>query len=314
MPNMERPEFNIRDKNLDDAERGKVVKYYENTSQQGLESLDGELRKSPETLNFIETINGYLNEELEAMGLDEAQLDPQRIHVLTADGFAKNFPHLADVNGVYNDSKDGIYVEQDKSRLQTYKSMLHEVIHQLSYKAIAANPEIRETYVIRSGYANIPGTEEHHEHFRGLNEAVIDSVVKEVLQKHADELVEDFNITEKEQREPVSYYDDYIRILDVIMDKIAEKNGEDREAVWGRFKKGEFTGEMMHLREVERTFGKGALRVLAALGSGTITMKRSKLIEKMEEYFETDDAATQERIAKEILIERERLRYSQRQE
>jgi len=43
-------------------------------------------------------------------------------------------------------------------------------------------------------------------------------------------------------------------------------------------------------------------------------MKRSKLIEKMEEYFETDDAATQERIAKEILIERERLRYSQRQE
>jgi hypothetical protein len=311
---MERPEFNIRDKNLDDKERGKVVQYYENRSQRGFETMEGELKKSPETLQFIETINGYLNEELEAMGLDEAQLDAQRIHVLTAEGFAKNFPHLADVNGVYSDDKDGIYVEQDKSRLQTYKSMLHEVIHQLSYKAIAANPEIKETYVVRSGYANIPGTEEHHEHFRGLNEAVIDSIVKEVFRKHADELIKDFNITKEEQREPVSYYDGYIHILNIIMDKIVEKKGEDKTAVWGRFKKGEFTGEMMHLREVERTFGNGALRVLAALGSGTKTMKRSKVVEKMEEYFQTDDAATQEKIAKEILIERERLRYGESQE
>ena len=97
------------------------------------------------------------------------------------------------------------------------------------------------------------------------------------------------------------------------MEKIAEKNSESKEAVWMRFKKGEFTGEMMHLREVERTFGKGALRVLAALGSGTRNMKRSKLIEQTESYFKTDDVAAQEKIAKEILIERERLRYDQRQ-
>lgn len=202
-------------------------------------------------------------------------------------------------------------MKRDKTRLQAYKSLLHEVVHQISYRSVYANPETRETYVIRSGYNNNQATEEHHEHFRGMNEAVVDSIVKEVLQKHAAELVKDFNITDKEQKESVNYYDDYMDVLNIVMEKIAGKNNEGKTAVWTRFKKGEFSGEMMHLREVERTFGNGALRVLAALGSGTRNMRFSKLVEQMKSYFRTDDTAAQEKIAKEILIERERLRYDQ---
>jgi len=308
---MERPELNIHGKGLDADEREKVAKHFEQSFQEGLEPVEGEIEKSSEILHFIEKINGYLNDELRELGLDEVQLDARRIHILPTDIFKKEYPH-AEANGLYWDAEDGVYVKQDKSRLQAYKSLLHEVVHQISYRSVYANPETRATYVIRSGYNNDQAAEEHHEHFRGMNEAVVDSIVKEVLQKHAAELIKDFKITEDEQKESVNYYDDYMDILNIIMEKIAEKNSENKEAVWTRFKKGEFTGEMMHLREVERTFGKGALRVLAALGSGTKNMKHSKLIEQMQAYFQTDDAATQEKNAKEILIERERLRYDQR--
>ncbi len=305
---MERPELNIHGPNLDEKEREKIAAHFEESFREGLEPVAGEIEKSGEVLRYVEKINGYLNEELKVLGLEEVQLDARRIHILPTDDFKKEFPH-AEANGVYRDSADGVYVKQDKSRLQAYKSLLHEVVHQISFRSVYGNPETRQTYVLRNGYTNEQPNEEGHEHFRGLNEAVVDSIVKEILNKHAHELIKEFSINEEEQHESVNYYSEFMEILNTVMDKIAEKNGENRETVWERFKKGEFTGKMMHMRDVERTFGKGALRVLAALGSGTKHMRYPKMIEKMKGYFQSDDEAEKERIAKEILIEREKLRY-----
>ena len=307
----ERPELNLHGKGLDAEEREKAAKHFEKNLQEGLEPVPGEIDKSGEIFNFIETINGYLNEELQSLGLGEVQLDARRIHVLPPEVFQREFPHRPDANGVYRGNEDGVYVEKDKSRLQAYKSLLHEVVHQIAFRSFFANPETRQTYTTRNGYTNEQANEENHEHFRGLNEAVVDSIVKEVFMKHKDELIKEFSISEEEQKESVSYYQGYMDILNIVMDKIAERNDESRESVWSRFKKGEFTGEMMHMRDVEKTFGKGALRVLAALGSGTKNARRSKLIEEMKEYFQTDDEAVRERLAKEILIERERLKYKE---
>jgi len=57
------------------------------------------------------------------------------------------------------------------------------------------------------------------------------------------------------------FYNLPLEILEIVLEKIAKNNKEKPEQVWQRFKKGFFTGEMMHLRDVEKTFGKGALRV-----------------------------------------------------
>jgi len=308
---MQQSELNVHGKNLNPEEREKAAKYFEKFFRKGLEPIAGEVEKSEELLRFVEKINGYLNEELKELGLDEVRLDARRIHILPTEDFKREFPH-AEANGVYRDAEDGVYVKQDKSRLQTYKSLLHEVIHQISYGAVYANPETRKIYFTRVGYMNEPATEEHHEHFRGINEAVVDSIVREILNKHGQELIKELSITEEERRQTIVYCRDYIDILDIVIEKISEKNNENRRSVWSRFKKGEFTGEMMHLRDVERTFGKEALRVLAALGSGTKNMPESKLIEQMKNYFQTDNEVVKEKMAKEILIERERLRYDQR--
>lgn len=310
---MERPELNIHGKNLDAEEREKAKKHYERSFEMGLKPIEGEDEKSGEELRFIEKIGKYLNEELASLGLEEVHLDPKRIHILSVEAFRKKFPRKKDtVNGVYLDSEDGVHVKNYGSRMQVYKSLLHEVVHQISFRSVYANPETRMAYVIRTGYANAQPTEDEHEHFRGLNEAVVDRITQDILVGHKDELIKDFNITAEEQSEEVSYYRSYMELLATVMKKIAQEKNESEETVWARFKRGEFTGEMMHLRDVEDVFGRGSLRVLSALDSSTKNMLNSKMVQKMKEYFEAEDEATREKIAKEVLIERERLRYGQR--
>jgi hypothetical protein len=295
---MERSEFNIHGRNMTPDAEEETAKRYEEDFERGLKPVEGEIEKSGDILQFIDKVEGYLNEELKDLGLGDIQLDARRMHIVPAEYFKESYKD-AEINGVYRDYWDGIYVSQGKNRLQAYKSLLHEIIHQISHRSIYANPKTKENYISRVGYSNIKISEEAYEHFRGMNEAVVDETVKEILQKHADELVKDLGITEEEQKQPVNYYHDYMEILEIIMDKVAEKNDESRESVWSRFKKGQFSGEMMHLRDIERTFGKGALRVLAALGSVTSNIG-NVTTGKVLEYFGTGDEAAKQKIVGEL--------------
>jgi hypothetical protein len=47
---------------------------------------------------------------------------------------------------------------------------------------------------------------------------------------------------------------------------VAKAKNETRDEVWQRIKKGYFTGELMHLRDIERTLGPGTLEKVAAAG------------------------------------------------
>lgn len=297
-------------KGLTSEERADAVEGIKVFAQEGAERMDGELEKTEEMRQFIKLAGGYLNEELRSLGLDEFDFDMRRIHTLPPEEFNKKFSD-AEANGMYVEHADGIYVKTGPSRLQCYKSVFHEMVHQASFRSVYADNEERLTHSMRVGYANIHPVEDDHEHFRGLNEAVVDRIVRDVMGKHEDELRAAFHITEEEAQEPVEYYAEEMDVLDAVMNGIAKKNGEDPDAVWARFKRGEFGGEMMHLREVEKTFGKGALRVLAAMGSGT-KGDELKAIENVLAFFNAESEASRDKIAKKVLIERERLRYDER--
>ena len=110
-----------------------------------------------------------------------------------------------------------------------------------------------------------------------------------------------------------NYYQRFIDIVDAIVAKIAERNGESKESVWDRFKRGMYRGEMTHLKEIETIYGKGSLRVLAALESGTRrSLVRDEVIEKLGLFFKTDNEQERNKLAQEVLNERERLRYDKR--
>ena len=88
-----------------------------------------------------------------------------------------------------------------------------------------------------------------------------------------------------------------------IIFRISEKQGEEYQTVWKRFERGYFTGEMMHMRDVERTFGKGSLRILAA--AYPESENRDDIDEKIFEYFDAKTEEEKDELAKEILNERE---------
>jgi hypothetical protein len=298
-------------KELTPEDREDADKTITKRSLQGLERVGGEIEKSEEMTRFIEVVGGYLNKELESLGLEPFSFDLQRIHLLPAENFGKKFKE-SESNGVYTELSDGIYLKDNASRMRLYKSAFHEMVHQASRRSyyVHVDPGGNKMRRTRTGYVSHHPIE-GHEHFRGLNEAVVDNIVRDIFRKNQDELVAAFNISEQEQHEEVDWYTRYMDILDVIVSGIANKNDENPEAVMARFMRGEFTGEMMHLRDVERTFGKGSLRMLAAMESST---KGDEITadENILEYFETDDEASRDKLAKEVLIERERMRYIQR--
>jgi hypothetical protein len=104
---------------------------------------------------------------------------------------------------------------------------------------------------------------------------------------------------------------DHIKILDIIIQKIARKKSEDQREVWKRMKNGQFTGEIKSLdRDVEQTFGKGSMRVLAALDSGTKEgLSFNEVRQKILAYFESDDETEKDTLADEVLNYRENYKY-----
>ena len=302
--------MNIIGKGLDEEERGKVNGSLERFRNEGLEQIPGELEKSPEFLLVIKKIEEYLNEELASMGLPSIEVDPRRIHLLGEKDMEEQL-QAADLNGQYNPLKDRVVVKEAGSRLQKYKSTLHESVHRAAYRMFSANKEIKKIDTVRGGYlAANPSDEADHEHFRGLDEAVVDRIVSEILDGHKQELIDTLHITDEERQQPVRYYREYMGILSGIINKIAAQKDESADVVWKRFKKGEFTGEMMHLRDVEEAYGKGSLRILGALGSVTKnSLKEGDAADLILQYFETDDATRRDNIARRVLTEREYLRY-----
>ena len=139
-----------------------------------------------------------------------------------------------------------------------------------------------------------------------------DDIALRLMARHMEDFFKEFKFTEKELEEGISYEEDYLTILSAIIKKIAKNNNEEPKEVWKRFRKGYFTGEMMHLRDVDKVFGKGALRVLAALKCGVNDLPDEEIIRKVYRYFKTDDEKEREAIAGEILIPREKEKYLKR--
>ena len=74
-----------------------------------------------------------------------------------------------------------------KSRLGVYVTLLHEIIHHYSFGSLIALDSIKDIKIHRSGYrANNTLEEINHEHFRGLNEAIIENLTMEIIKNSRD--------------------------------------------------------------------------------------------------------------------------------
>ena len=279
--------------------------------------LEGEYTKDEFDLRFIDTINWYIKKRFEELKIDRpsSSLTPRQFHLLSAESFAEHFPHRAarGANGFYDPRGDSVIINKDTPsragdrrdpRLRLYMTMMHEAIHAVSVKKFSVSGErLRQTKI---GY-QIGKPYDDRQLLVGLNEVITDIFARIFFQRYQKQIEKKFNLKYSEGNLWAGYAA-YRDVWYLIANKISEKTGESVGEINSRYQRGLFTGEMMHLREIEEMFGKDALRVLAALGcreagvEATQQLQDTKKIDDMVlHFFQSQDPNEKKELAGEIL-------------
>jgi hypothetical protein len=184
--------------------------------------------------------------------------------------------------------------------------LIHENIHLKSYskEGIQKKGEGDDYFFgnLKTGYES-KGRDNYKPLFEGLNEAVVQKTTRDILDKHG--------ISSGHLAYPAQ-----IEIVDIIVKGLAEHEGKTNEEVWDELKRNQFTGKMMYLRNVEKVFGPGSLRVLASLTGDLLDhpfeLKGEEFLYK--EFFKTKSQKVRNILAKVILNKFDRKNYDNHRE
>lgn len=286
------------------------------SKSKGVERIPGEYEKSGEELKAIRVINDLIQKKLREIEINPKDaLVPNRVHLIN-----QEIADSLDMKSIgdYDSEEESIHINKDrlkKRRIGMYKAILHETLHYYSFDSVIAVGPQTDINPHRSGYRvkNLESGNTSHQHLHGFNEAVVEKMTQEILRENEEYLRKEFNPSEGELKKEHRYgaFDDEIEILDLVISKMALSLKEEPKEIWQKFKKGLFSGEMMHLRDIEKIFGPGSLRVLSAMSSkgSTKDMPEGKMFDTLEKFFNSEDQKERNTLAKQILSERERLQY-----
>jgi len=238
-----------------------------------VEKIPEELEKDTKTIKFINSLNRFIEKEFKELEIEQEpkEIKPEQVHLLPEKIYKTEFPNES--RAVYLPFKKSIFINPKafNNVSEFYASIIHEFIHLESFF------EDKNT-TLRSGYRFLKKENNKTQtQFRGLNEMIIDKFAKEIFEKNKKDLKK-ININSETKKLSSEKYSPLI--LNKIIEKIAQKKDQKQEKVWKRFKKSLFTGKMMHLRDVERVFGKNSLRLLSKFYS-----KNKEKGERQDEYF-----------------------------
>jgi len=297
--------FKIVGKNMSEEKREDFGKRYQEIEKRSVLPLKAEMEKNEKAEEIIRAINSWLRKEFEQMGLEYKDIPQEKIHIFFEDDYKKEFPEEKEsVIGFASSVKREACIKAVEDKARVFKCILHEMIHLASHNVYYGNiaEDVMTNY--RSGYANINwnNKEDVKQHFKGLNEGVVDMLASEIVQDNLDEVFR-LTATRKEDWKNVEWYGEEGDIVNAILDKIAVHKNEKRENVYARFKKGLFSGEMMHLRDIEKAFGKDSLRILAYWDptADVSGVSEKDIYEKIYEFFTTADEKKRNEI-REVLI------------
>ncbi len=124
----------------------------------------------------------------------------------------------------------------------------------------------------KRGFELSPTGNDDHIHFHGFTEAIIQEWAIDILKKKRDRF--GFaNISEEKMMQQIDRsdgYKGYRSVYNLIVSLIAAKNSESEELIRKRFRTALVTGSIITLlKEMEKTSGKGSIRIIAAMGLGT---------------------------------------------
>ncbi len=168
--------------------------------------------------------------------------------------------------------------EKDVSMSEEAKELIrHEMAHAASHNVIS---EFSSGHVTRVGY-KVPGRRKKT-YYLSLNEACTETIAQEASCEDRQNFFETKG----------TYARDRL-LLQHIVRKIAAAKGETTVVVWSRFVRGFFTGELMHLRDIETAFGRKAWDFYTSLTPDDfLGTKKDKTRNTLKKYFGFEYANT----------------------
>lgn len=265
--------------------------------------IPGEQEKTERDILRVETVREFLGKLFERLNLPQEQcfIEPNQIHFLSKEAFEENFAHMeSGVGGFFRVGDRAIFMneamlpgdEPVDEELLKLSDLSHESIHLASHSKTLANARPDHTVSFgnyRTGY-QIVNVGEDDSKFKGFNEGVVCVTDRLMLSGEAEEIKKRFNLTDEQmQKVGLNAYVQNQMLVHIINAKIAEYRKENPSTSMTRIVRGQFTGDMMHLRDVEDIYGKGSLDLLSKYQSSSdpeLNERRDALI---FEYFGSEN-------------------------
>jgi hypothetical protein len=167
----------------------------------------------------------------------------------------------------------------DARRLDSVRETItHELVHATAHNLFVEFPDGSSD---RSGY-RVPRRDRKSDFvLKSLNEACTESIAQGVL---ANSNGLDAMLVAGENS---AYAIDRVLLVHIIVG-IAKTKKETLETVWSRFERGYFTGELMHLRDIEKTFGREAWDYYKQLMPDELRKPSRATKQKIKKYFKLD--------------------------
>lgn len=305
-----RPNFEIVDRSkskLTQAEKDEIHHVVEDLWIDLVQPLPEEKEKSPEDLFIIEKTNVFAREEFTELAISgEPVISPNQFHLVPEAVLRQHFPEKPSLTFAQGPN---IYVSDEITGLQRCETFLHEAYHTLAVRKAAYQREGNLKKHLRHGYSLYQ--DEEKSDLSGYDEGITEQMAFRRVSQHAAELIAELNLTGSDALLQVDpFYETYIKVIETVMCGISEQGSLSRDELWKKVRRGYFTGEMHYLRKVDRVFGPGSMRVLAAMGADQTTlfkMSEAEKTDRIHHYFCKPEE--REMLAQEILTPEEFKKY-----
>lgn len=264
--------------------------------------VEGEEEKTEEERAYIDKANDLLQRRLADLGVSYTPIPPEKIHLLSAEAYGKEIGSSRG-GGVTFVVDDVIFMNKDKYNggADLLDALVHEMIHLVSKHRFFENEEhgmitARTGYQLRSPWKESEGREV----LTGFNEIITEYMAVRILEATKDELVQELGIARKDIEEFQYAYAQYDDVFSKIIRGVAADKGLSVREVMDDFERGQFAENLFALKDIEHTFGKGSLKVLACLGVLRDPVAREKVDTLVENYFSSDNQDEKASLQKEI--------------
>ncbi len=289
-------------------EKQEITKELRQWSEESKAPLEDEIEKTSEQLRMISVANQLIADEIAQLGISGYEsIDPDRIHILREETGSKTLE-----GGSYTSANNSIRIEisESSTSISFFSTLVHEMIHYASMQRFYSDHEdnvmeARVGYKIRSEWKDPI----RRNMLRGFNEIVVEMTIIKILHNASDILKTEFGITEDDLAGPVYSYTEYAPLMYKILEELAVYKKIPIDDVFSELERGQFDSNLFVLKDIERLFGKGSLKILAYLGQLNDPALQSQMDQMVFEYFNTTNqdkrAALQQQI--EVFFTKNRL-------